>query len=59
MGSEMCIRDRDMREQWTEILFNTNWHPDKDKGFMKVWIDGELKIDYKGLLTTRKEKNYI
>ena len=33
--------------QWTEIIFNTNWHPDEDKGFMKVWIDGILKIDFK------------
>ena len=48
--------DKDMREQWTEILFNTNWHPDKDKGFMKVWIDGELKIDYKGVANYKKGK---
>lgn len=41
--------DKDMREQWTEIMFNTNWHPDKDKGFMKVWIDGKMKVDYKGV----------
>ena len=40
---------KDLREQWTEILFNTNWHPDADKGFMKVWIDGKMKIDYKGV----------
>ena len=45
--------DKDMREQWTEILFNTNWHPDKDKGFMKVWIDGKMKIDYKGVANTK------
>jgi hypothetical protein len=48
--------DKNMREQWTEILFNTNWHPDKDKGFMKVWIDGELKIDYKGVANYKKGK---
>ena len=40
---------KDLRGQWTEILFNTNWHPDADKGYMKVWIDGEMKIDYKGV----------
>ena len=45
--------DKDMREQWTEILFNTNWHPDKDKGFMKVWIDGKMKIDYKGVANSK------
>ena len=33
---------------WTEIIFNTNWHPDSEKGVMKVWIDGKLKVDVKG-----------
>jgi len=41
-------KDKELRGQWTEILFNTNWHPDADKGYMKVWIDGEMKFDYKG-----------
>ena len=50
--------DKDMREQWTEILFNTNWHPDKDKGFMKVWIDGRMKIDYKGVAYYKSKKEF-
>lgn len=41
-------KDEDLRGQWTEILFNTNWHPNADKGYMKVWIDGEIKFDYRG-----------
>ena len=39
---------------WTEIIFNTNWHPDPKKGFMKVWIDGKLKVDFKGVSNTKK-----
>ena len=41
--------EKDMIGKWTEILFNTNWHPDKNKGFMKVWIDRKMKIDYTGV----------
>ena len=40
---------------WTEIIFNTNWHPDPEKGFMKVWIDGKLKVDFKGRSNHEKE----
>ena len=40
--------NEDLLGNWTEIVFNTNWHPDPEKGFMKVWIDGKLKIDFKG-----------
>ena len=40
--------NEDLLGNWTEIIFNTNWHPDPEKGFMKVWIDGKLKVDFKG-----------
>jgi hypothetical protein len=40
--------NEDLLGNWTEIIFNTNWHPDPEKGFMKVWIDGKLKVDVKG-----------
>ena len=39
---------------WTEIIFSTNWHPDPKKGFMKVWIDKKLKVDFKGVSNTKK-----
>ena len=42
----------DLLGQWTEIIFNTNWHPDENKGFMRVWIDGILKVDFKGISNT-------
>ena len=45
--------DKDMRGNWTEILFNSNWHPNKNKGFMKVWIDGKMKIDYTGVANAK------
>ena len=41
---------------WTEIIFNTNWHPDPKKGFMKVWIDGKLKVDFKGQANSKEGK---
>ena len=42
-------KNEELLGNWTQIIFNTNWHPDPDKGFMKVWIDGQLKIDFKGI----------
>jgi hypothetical protein len=47
--------DSEMREQWTEVLFNTNWHPDRDKGFVRVWVDGQMKVDYKGIANHPKK----
>jgi hypothetical protein len=46
--------NEDLLGNWTEIIFNTNWHPDPKKGFMKVWIDGKLKIDFKGRANAKK-----
>ena len=48
--------NEDLLGNWTEIIFNTNWHPDPEKGFMKVWIDGKLKIDFKGQANSKEGK---
>lgn len=50
--------DQDMRGKWIEIVFNTNWHPDENKGYMKVWIDGKMKVDYKGIANTPNGKGF-
>ena len=47
-------RNEELIGNWTEIIFNTNWHPKSEKGFMKVWIDGKLKIDFKGISNTKR-----
>tara|TARA_B100000767_G_C19655149_1_gene488529 strand:- start:83 stop:1000 length:918 start_codon:yes stop_codon:yes gene_type:complete len=44
---------------WTEIIFNTNWHPDSSKGFMKVWIDRKLKVDFIGVANKKKKGQKI
>ena len=41
-------KNEELLGNWTQIIFSTNWHPDPKKGFMKVWIDGKLKVDFKG-----------
>ena len=46
--------NEDLLGNWTEIIFNTNWHPDPEKGFMRVWIDGKLKVDFKGRANQKK-----
>ena len=50
--------DKDMRGKWTEIVFNTNWHPSADKGYFKVWIDGQMQVDYKGIANTYNGKGF-
>ena len=49
-------RNEELLGNWTEIIFNTNWHPDPEKGYMKVWVDGKLKVDFKGVSNTKKGK---
>ena len=42
-------KSEELLGNWTQIIFNTNWHPNPKKGFMRVWIDGQLKIDFMGI----------
>ena len=54
-NSQIVLKsNEDLLGNWTEIIFNTNWHPDPEKGFMKVWIDGKLKVDFKGRANAKK-----
>ena len=48
--------NKELLGSWTEIIYNTNWHPDSEKGFMKVWIDEKLKVDFKGRSNNKKGK---
>ena len=48
--------NKDLLGSWTEIIYSTNWHPDSEKGFMKVWIDEKLKVDFKGRSNNKKGK---
>ena len=48
--------NKELLGSWTEIIFSTNWHLDPEKGFMKVWIDGKLKVDFKGRSNNKKGK---
>ena len=48
--------NKDLLGSWTEIIYSTNWHLDPEKGFMKVWIDGKLKVDFKGRSNNKKGK---
>jgi hypothetical protein len=34
--------------EWMDFVMQVNWTHDPQKGFLKLWINGELKIDYKG-----------
>jgi len=49
------IDKRKMPGNWFDILINVKWTK-KDDGFFKVWVNDELKYDYKG---PTKTKEYI
>ena len=49
------VDNRDMPGNWIDILINAKWTK-KDDGFFKVWVNDELKYDYKG---PTKTKQYV
>ena len=42
---------------WVDIVVNTNFST-KNDGYLKVWINGEQKCDYKGQVVTLKTKRF-
>jgi len=49
------VDNKDMPGNWIDILINAKWTK-KDDGFFKVWVNDELKYDYKG---PTKTKQYV
>ena len=49
------VDNKDMPGSWIDILINAKWTK-KDNGFFKVWVNDELKYDYKG---PTKTKTYV
>ena len=41
------IEDADLRGRWHRIEVHARWSRDAD-GFMRVWVDGEAKVDHAG-----------
>lgn len=50
---KLLIKTNDMLGKWTDVLINANWSK-KEDGFFKLWINDELKYDYKGPTMTGK-----
>ncbi|HCD49716.1 MAG TPA: hypothetical protein DEQ75_04995 [Alphaproteobacteria bacterium] len=52
------IKPDDFIDKWNDIVIQIN-HSIKPDGYLKVWINGELKFDYKGITTMHKGKPYF
>ena len=50
---KLLVKTSDMLGKWTDVLINANWSKEED-GFFKLWVNDELKYDYKGPTMTGK-----
>ena len=41
----------DFKGKWHRIEVHAKWETD-DTGFLKIWVDGDLKLDHQGRTTT-------
>ena len=37
-----------LKGKWIDIIHNINFNSDPEKGYFKIWINGDLKVDQKG-----------
>ena len=52
---QTLISEEDLRGQWHKIEVHAKWSRDSDTGVFQVWVNGELKVDYKGKTMSAKE----
>jgi hypothetical protein len=51
---QTLISEEDLRGQWHKIEVHAKWSQ-SDTGVFQVWVNGDLKLDYKGKTMTAKE----
>lgn len=51
---QTLISEEDLRGQWHKIEVHAKWSR-SDTGVFQVWVNGELKVDYKGKTMSAKE----
>ena len=51
---QKLISEEDLRGQWHKIEVHAKWSR-SDTGVFQVWVNGDLKLDYKGKTMTAKE----
>ena len=54
--NKTLIEKQNLRGKWHDIKINVYWSSNEDIGFMKVWVNNILKINYRGP-TILKNKN--
>ena len=37
-----------LKGKWIDIIHNINFNSNPEKGYFKIWINGDLKVDQKG-----------
>jgi len=52
------VKPEDFENKWNDIFIYVN-HKTTPDGHLKVWINGELKYDYKGITTRYEGKPYF
>lgn len=42
------ISEEDLKGRWHRLEMHVNWSNDSQKGFLKIWVDDEQKVDFRG-----------
>jgi hypothetical protein len=56
--SALLIEEKNLRGRWHDLLVNARWSKEKD-GFVKVWVNGELKFSREGANLTQDGPVYF
>lgn len=43
--------------KWVDLVINTNFGTD-EKGYLKIWVNGQLRCNYMGMITANKGTKY-
>jgi hypothetical protein len=54
----LLIPETELKERWHDLLVNVKWTKGKS-GFLRIWVDGNKKVDFKGATLVGKGDVYF
>ena len=57
-NAKRLLSEEEVLGKWNDIIVHARWSDKEDKGFFKVWVNGELKLTHEGKTKMKGSEPY-
>jgi len=57
-NAKQLLKEKEVLGKWNDLVVHVKWSDKEDKGFFKIWVNGELKLNHQGKTKMKGTKPY-